>query len=483
MTFYQFLSVLRGRWQIALGVFALCVLAAQLKTMRSPRLYTATASVVVDAQSDPVANAAYPGRVPIDAMATQTDIVTSQRVAERVANAIGFAKDPALKQLWRKTTGGQGDFMGWLATSLQRTIAVPPPRESNVITIQATWSDGKNAARIANAFAQAYIDTTVELRVQPAKQYAAWFDERSRELRADLEAKQKRLSDYQQKEGIIGADGHLDTEMSRLEQLSAQLVTVQAQRDESQSKEMEAKRDDAAPEIILNPVIDNLKGQLGDAQAKLDSLATELGPANPGYLRAQTEVNSLKERLSRETARIIASLHEQTQVDQRRERALVKAIAAQKQRVAELQHQRDDATLLQNDVTAAQRNLDTVSQGLAQTSLESEASQANAALLTRATEPAAPSSPKPKMNLAVGIFLGFALGIALVLWLEKMDQRVRSNTELRQLLGVPLLASFGGQRGGVSRASQIGVDGWASKALPRRSAARKALSDRTSEAA
>jgi chain length determinant protein EpsF len=443
MGFFQFLSVLRARWWIALGVFAACIMVSQVLTLRAPKLYTALASVVVNAKSDPVAAAAYPGHLMSDEMQTQTDIVNSQRVAERVVKALGFDRDPALKQAWQRTTAGQGDYIGWLAGGLLQSITVPPPRESNVINISCRWTNAKDAARIANAFAQAYIDTSVELKVQPAKQYAAWFDERSHALRADLEVRQKLLSDYQDKEGILAADEHLDIEMTRLAQLSAQLVAIQTQHQESQSRELQASGDNAAiPEILQSPLISSLKGALSAAEAKQQNLATQVDTNHPEYQRIEAEIRSLKDRISRETARVITSLHDTTEVNMRREQATLAAIDAQKKRVAEIKHQRDYAAILQADVATAQRNFDAVSQGLAMTSLESQTRQGNAAQLTRATEPAAPSSPKRLLNLALGMFFGVALGLASALGLEMLDQRVRRDAELPKLLGVPLLATF-----------------------------------------
>jgi chain length determinant protein EpsF len=447
MSFPQFLAILRARWQIVLGIFAICTMAALAISLRSPELYTAIASVVVDAKHDPLAGA-YPGPLLADEMQTQTDIVTSQRVAERVVKSLRLDQDPALKQAWQKSTGGRGDFIGWLAGSLQESITVPPPRESTVINISVRWSNAKDAAKIANAFAQAYIDTNIELKVQPAKQYAKWFDERSRALRADLEAKQKLLSDYRDKEGLIAVDEHVDIEMARLAELSSQLVAIQSQREDSQSREQQASPNgnraggdnDAVPEILQSPLIAGLKSQLSQTEAKERLLATQVGDNHPDYQRVEAEISSLRDRISRETAKVITSLRNTTRVNMRREKALVDAIAAQKKHLVELKHQTDHAAILQSDVVTAQRNFDVVSQSLAQTSLESQARQANVALLTRATEPAVRSSPKYSLNLAAGVFLGIALGIGAALWLESLHPRVRRHAGLAKLLGVPLLA-------------------------------------------
>jgi chain length determinant protein EpsF len=475
MSFYQFLSILRARWLVALGIFAACVLVSQAISLRSPKLYTALASVVVDAKEDPVAAAAHPTQALTDEMQTQTDIVTSQRVAERVVRTLRLDQDPALRQAWQKTTGGRGDFIGWLAGGLQKRVTVPPPRESNVINISVQWTDAKVAAQIANAFAQAYIDTNIELKVQPAKQYAAWFDERSHALRADLEAKQKLLSDYQDQVGMLATDEHLDIEMTRLSELSSQLVAIQAQRQESQSRELQASGDnDAVPEILQSGLIAGLKSELSQAEAKQQVLATQVGINHPDYQRVAAEISSLKNRISRETGNVITSLRDTTQMNRRRERAIIAAIDAQKKRVVDLKHQRDHAAILQGDVVTAQRNLDAVSQGLAQTSLESQTQQANAAQLTRATEPATPSSPKYLMNLAVGVLLGLVLAIAATLGLEKLDERVRRAEELQPLLGVPLLARFRANRANPGM-PQLVYRAIASRALLARTVATKAL--------
>jgi chain length determinant protein EpsF len=443
MTLLLFFATLRARWRVVVGMFFVCTLASLLVGLLSPELYTASASVVVDAKPDPLAAAAYPTQLLADEMQTQTDIVTSQRVAERVVKTLHLDQEPALIQLWRKSTDGRGDFIGWLAGVLLKSITVPPPRESNVINITARWNNAKDAAKIANGFAQAYIDTNIELKVQPAKQYATWFDERSHALRADLEAKQKLLSDYQDQEGLIGNDGHVDIEVARLSELSSQLVAVQGQLQDSTSRTQQATSNtDYVPEILQSGLIAGLKSQLSSAEAKQQDIATQLGINHPDYQRLEAEITSLRDRIARETAGVVGSMSNNELVNKRREKALIAAIEAQKKRVVELKHLTDHAAILQNDVVTAQRNFDAVSQGLAQTSLESQTRQANAALLTIAREPATRSSPKYSLNLAVGVLLGLALGIGAALGLEKMDQRVRREFGLVQLLGVPMLGNI-----------------------------------------
>jgi hypothetical protein len=46
--------------------------------------------------------------------------------------------------------------------------------------IAYTSEDPNFAAAAANAFAQSYIETSIELKTDPARQFARWFDEQGK---------------------------------------------------------------------------------------------------------------------------------------------------------------------------------------------------------------------------------------------------------------------------------------------------------------
>jgi uncharacterized protein involved in exopolysaccharide biosynthesis len=152
-------------------------------------------------------------------------------------------------------------------------------------------------------------------------------------------------------------------------------------------------------------------------------------------------VANLKARISQESAKIAASLGATTQINVRRENDLRAALDAQKKRMLDLTHEQDKLAVLQNDVATAQRNLDAVSQRLAQSSLESQTQQTSISLLTTAVEPLKKSSPRYLLNLLVGIFFGGILGVGAAISRELSDRRVRDDSDLR-LLGVPLFAKI-----------------------------------------
>jgi chain length determinant protein EpsF len=443
MTLKQFILVLVARWKIAAGIFVAVVFAGILYTAFATKLWTASATVVVDEKSDPVAGVVYQTQLQSGYIATQVDIISSQRVAERVAKILNLDQSPEFIQKWRESTDGNTDLLVWLGRKLQKTLSVTPSRDSSVIEISVEWTDPKAAAVLANAFAQAYVDVTIQLKVDTAKHYAIYFNEQAQQLRADLQAAQKRLSDFQSATGIVATTGQLDIENTRLAELSSQLVTIQALRQDSQSRQHQSAGDnESLPEVLQSPLVASLKGDLSHQEAKLQDIATTLGKNHPDYQTTAAEIASLRQRIATESARIAASLGNTTQVNLRRENDINRALDAQKKRILELQHERDQAAVFQNDVTTAQRNLDAVSQRLAQSSLESQTQQTNIALLTPAVEPEKRSSPRQLLVLAISLFLGAVGGATGAMLRELSDKRVREDADLSSLGGIPLLVKI-----------------------------------------
>lgn len=444
MTLNQFMLILRARWWLALGIFCTFVGAMLLVSLLSVKQYRASASIIVDGKgdpSDPASSSGVTAQSMASYIATQVDIIASPRVARRVAEDLKLDQSKVYQDQWRRATGGEGDLAAWIAeTKIQSNLMVTPSRESNVVDISVQWTDPKHAAELANAFAQAYINTSIELKVEPAKQFAAWFDDRARSLRADLEAKQKKLSDYEGGNGIVVSDARMDIESARLGELSTQLLTMQALLQDSQSKQRQTSGDnESLPEVLQSSLVASLKSDLSRAEAKLQDIATSLGKNHPDYQNTEAGISSLRRRIDQESAKIAASLGSTMHANMLRESDIRAALEAQKKRMLDLKHQRDQASVLTNDVVTAQRNLDAVASRLAQSNLASHTQQTNIVVLTPAVPPARHYSPKLFLNLVMGALFGTLFGIGAALFLEMLNRRVRSEAELIHLLGVPVL--------------------------------------------
>ncbi|MDE2433955.1 MAG: chain length determinant protein EpsF, partial [Burkholderiales bacterium] len=213
MTFQQLIAVLRARWIITLGTFALIVATVTTLTLLWTKSYTATASIVLDIKNpDPIAGMVLQGAAAPSYLMTQLDIVTSSRVALKVVKSLHLSDSSEMRDRWREATKGTGDYEGWLADLIRAKLDVRPSRGSNVIYVSYTATDPRFAAAVANAFVQAYLESSMDLRTGTAKQYNDFFEVRARSLRSDLETAQQKLSQFQQEHGLVGTDERLDVE-------------------------------------------------------------------------------------------------------------------------------------------------------------------------------------------------------------------------------------------------------------------------------
>jgi chain length determinant protein EpsF len=445
MTLQQFLLILRARYKVVLSVLLFTVIATLIVSLLLPKQYTAGTAVVVDIKSpDPVAGMVLPGLTSPTYMATQVDVINSDRVAERVVKMLRLDENSLIKEQWEED-GSKGELTTWLANLLKRKLDVKPSRESNVIYIEYTGNDPNFSAVVANAFAQAYIDVNLDLKVAPARQYAHWFKEQTAAARDDLERSKAALSAYQQEAGLVATEERLDYEVAKLNELSTQLTLIQAQTSDSSSKRKTAEDPDTLAEVIQSPLINSLKSDIARLEAKLQESNAYLGPNHPQTKRTQSELASLRNRLAAETRKIHSSIGTSYEVGKRKEQELLEAMEKQKERVLELNRQRDQMSVLKGDVEAAQRNFEGISQRSALTRLESLSVQTNITPLNPASVPSEPSSPKLLLNTLISIFLGTLLGVSAALVMELMNRRVRSVEDIVETIEIPVLAVISGR--------------------------------------
>ena len=452
MSLRQFLLALRARFGAFALVLAATVLASVLASVLMPKSYKAVVSLLVDAKDEQsMGNPLRPLVLPqerLNYMQTQMDIMASRKVARKVVQDLRLTENPAFRKDLEALAGrerGQDELVERLLKNLSVETS-----QSNVIQASYVSRDPQFAAAIANAFAKAYVDTMLELRVEPTREAAAWFDEQLKTLRANLEEAQAKLTAYYQQKGIISSDEHLDVENARLGLLSEQVARGQEQTLMLNVQEQQARAQlqaggapDRIPEVMGNPVVQRLKADLMHGEAKLDELATQYGSNHPSYQRQLSENRSLRQKLDTEMQRVVAGLEVTARQSRQRDAELIKAMADQRARLLKLKETRNELTVLKRNVESAGRAYDTAMQRYVVSQVDSRASQTNVTVLNPAVVPSRPSRPRLALNIALSVAVGVLLGLGIVMLMEMRDRRVRADEDLLFAPNLPLLAVLG----------------------------------------
>lgn len=254
MPLKHLLLVLKSRIWLILFVGLATVAAGVVFTLSQPKQYVATATLLLNFDADnPLEDSRLPPQLADSYMATQVDIIMSRNVMNRVIDQLDLAETPEERETW----------VSWMRNSVE----VETARQSRVVSIHYQANDPEQAARLANAFAGAYQEVTQNLKVEPAKQNTELFDNQIAQMRERLGRAQSKLTRFQQEKGIVALDERLDSEMTRLNELTNQLVDAQA--------------------------------------ATLDVRARQLGVNHPEYLQAVERERALREALEEQKQQVL----------------------------------------------------------------------------------------------------------------------------------------------------------------------------------
>ncbi|MFK7965136.1 MAG: Wzz/FepE/Etk N-terminal domain-containing protein [Burkholderiaceae bacterium] len=446
MQFGLLFRIIRQRLLLILAITAVTVASAAVASFLMEKIYTASATLFVDVKStDPVTGEGVftPQNVQ-NILNTQVSVITSSRVANEVVDGLGLLDDPKVMADWKENggIGGRENLRADITEELLKEIKVEASRDGTTITIEYESTNPEYAAQVVNSFSDAYIKNALSLATDPAREYAREFEKQTETYRLALEAAQARLAAFQQESGIVASDETVDVENQRLSALAAELVRQETQAADSQSRVRTARGNgrSAMPEVVQNPLIQTLQADVGRAAAEVRDLGSRLGSNHPQYISANETLTALQERLNTEIGRISRSLTASNAVNQRNLARLRQQVDQQREKVLALKGARNQIAALQREVDSEQQAYDLVRNRFTQTDLESKARQSNVSVITAATVPTEPSRPLPKLNIAVGAFLGLLIGTIAALTIEATQRPLRNAEDLLQAVGVPVLA-------------------------------------------
>jgi len=449
----QILRILAARYRMVLVVTVVAIAGTYVGCLLWPAQYTATATVVVDNKTpDPSASAtasttsSSATQNSVLSIGTEADIIVSERVVRRAVSILHLEDNQVLQRRWRDDTDGLGSLNYWIADLILKKLTAKSSTTSNVIPIKYIGADPDFAALVANAVAQAYIETNIALKVEPAKQYSEWFAQQEKALRESLENSQAAMYKFQSEKGIVANSEQQDQETSALSDLEKQLFTAIGVSSELRSKKQAGADVNSLPEVVNNSLLNTIKGEISRHESKLQEAAGNLGRNHPQYQRMEKELESFRENLRVETANVIKSISASLEANDRKVEHLRSAYEAQKKKVLFIKADRDRLAVLQTEVENAKKALEAIGSRYRQVDVFSQGNQAQIAILTPAVAPREPSAPKTLVYTLLSIPMGLLLGVLAALSMEQYDRRIRSAEDVALMLPSPLLGTIARRR-------------------------------------
>ncbi len=445
-TFRDYVLILRERLWYVVIVFLVVFLASLVYTLSATKQYTAAASIEILAK-DPVVLKVEEVRdedirSPED-LNTQVKLLESGAIVQKVAQRL--TPDDAKVLLAPYQNGGSGDPLV-PEEVLAKYRGVLPARMTRIIQISYTHADPEMAAKIANLFAEEFIDYNVRWRVDESLRAVEDL-----KIRADEQAKKvqelgNELQVYKERNNMVSLDQRKDIVTEKLKALNGLMTDDNSKLSEAQvrlNQVQECRRTggDLAnlPFIAGLPNVQHLQQEIGAQKVSIADLAQRFRPKYPTMKAALDSLAQNQAELAQELDNAAASVEEGYETAKRDYAQAKTDLANQEAEALKLDRFSVDYGTLQNELNVNQELLANILTRMRETTMSASIESQNARIIDPASRPRKPSSPNIALNLAAGAFGGLGLGLALAFVIAFIDDRVKSAYQVETVIGLPLI--------------------------------------------
>lgn len=333
------------------------------------------------------------------------------------------------------------------ATSLlmSRTL-VTPLKNTQVVEVSIETPNARLSADIANEMADVYIENYLVAKLEMTEKATKWLNESLQGLRAKLDEAEKRLADFDEAEQLVDVDGVVGLASDELQQLSDQLIDAQVLLNQNQAIYEQVNRQGlsiaeltSVPEVLNHPSIQSVKREEILAQSRVSELKEVYGPKHPIMIAAQAEFNSIQNSIREQISNLVSGITNEYRSTEAKVRALQRDVARARAEFRTLSNLESRRKTLQRDVDTNQQLYDSFFTRLKETDQLSGFESAHARILDEARPPFNPSKPRKGLIIAAAFVASLGLGVFLALFLEALNNGIRSVDDVERKLAQRML--------------------------------------------
>jgi polysaccharide biosynthesis transport protein len=469
----QVRDFLGRQWRLIALVNVLAIVVGTAYIAISPARYTAQADMIIDTKrvTWTQTEMSSENRAVEDAsVESEIETTKSEQVAAAVIRRLHLTEDPefvgvgnGLKRRFfslfklssePERVESKDELMRRVLGTVISNLRVTRLGRSYIEEIAYTSLDRDKAAKIANAFADAYIEDQLQAKFEATHRASIWLEQRIGELRQQASDAYKEVQDFKSENSIIiGVDGKLASEVE-LDQLGIALAKARADTSQARAKldrisrvmELRSDKetfnipDPIVTDALSNPVITKLRQQFLDDQNKESEWSARYGPEHQAARNLRAEMAALQRAIWDEVSRIAESYKSELQIAKSQEESIDKRMTEVFQNSAKTRQSQVRLRELETAANTYRGIYETFLSRFTQSVQQQSFPSTEARVVTPASPPGIPSSPKIALTLALATLCGFGLGIMSAFAREQMSRQIHTRAQLEKLLGISCLA-------------------------------------------
>ncbi|TVQ87368.1 MAG: polysaccharide biosynthesis tyrosine autokinase [Deltaproteobacteria bacterium] len=436
------LPMLRKHWWLVGVALVFSFLIAGAVLVVSPRIYRATASVLIY----PSQQQEVPGRgiQPPEAHGFQ-EIERFYRTQVQLFQSRSFAGRVAVE--YNQVTGDELS-----PRDILDRMTVVPVERSHLMRISMTDQEPERAQLLADLVARAFVDENLERRRALAREANRWIEERLADAARRREVAFAELIAFKDEHNLIqghrdGRDdrdgGTLSSMLEELEQeygrLTAQRVLLEARVDTL--TELLGRKDiDALLRMPGLPISREITRAYEAARAAASTARASYGERHPDYIQANAALREIEEQVASETALAVRAEQKNLALMRQQERQLVSEREKAKAEVLQAERLAAQYRELERELRQIERNHQQLVDRRDELQRVSETRLNNAYNVDKATAPEQPIRPRVLLTLLAAGLLGGFLGLLAVVARGLTDESISGPADIEPYIRVPILA-------------------------------------------
>ncbi|WP_411035890.1 GNVR domain-containing protein [Shinella sp. BYT-45] len=420
--FAHLFSVLRNRFLMIVAVTALFCGASVFLSQLLRNYYISTVSILVDPEGSRIVEGEIYGESRATEARTlnQQYILTSVKVLSAVVESQGLADDPDFGAAQPYEPDRQKRAQRALAT-LQNAIAAELNKASFVIDLSVTSYDPVKSAKIANAIANTYIETRIEMNNGVVRQATTDLSAQLASLEKAVEDGDRAIQAYKAEHNLVDVAGRPTVEQ-QITDTNTEITRISASIAENEAliSELALARSNpdylrSTPDSSLTPAIIELRTRYHTAQEQESVLRSQFGDRHPSLLSAKARTRAVSSLLDKQLRDFTTSLSRNGEKLKGQRELLRKNLSALKASLNETDQSMVRLRELERKLASDRAVYESFLLRTRQLSGQERTVSENPQIISAAQVPLTKAGPKRSLIVAGATVLGvlFGCGIAL----------------------------------------------------------------------
>ncbi|MDH3975289.1 MAG: polysaccharide biosynthesis tyrosine autokinase [Deltaproteobacteria bacterium] len=435
----DYIRIVRKRLWLVAAILIIAVTIAAVKAFSIIPIYQASVKILIERENPNILS--FQDVMNIDASssdyyATQAGIISSRRLARKVFDASPLNK---LKK-----------FEGVLypESVLLNMLTVNPERGSRFVHLSIKGPDPEEAADLANLWADTYVEQNLTEKINASSQATIWLSEQVKELQEKVTSSEFALQEYKEKHNIISLEERQNIVVQKLSELNSALIKANMSRLKREAKygqlnELMTKNSwEALTNLVDSPQVNTLNASLLDMKRERAELSGTYGKKHPKMASIISQIKTLEAIIAEEVRKFVRKTKDDYEIAKLEEVTLRKSLDEQKREALALNKKAIKYNVLKRESEGNRKLFDVLLNRLKETSLTEGMEFNNIRIVDYAQRPGKPVYPNKRKMILMGVLIGLFGGISLTLFLEFLDDRIKSESDVERYLGIPFLGTI-----------------------------------------